>query len=66
MTYKQCENAYDQWERFMSGQISIDNIWEDILDIEEDPHRGWICKTSKTTIELSDIEVCHIQFPILL
>ncbi len=63
MTYKECDNAYNKWERLMSGQIFIDNIWEDIIDIEEDAHRGWICKTSKEIIELSDIEVCHIQFP---
>ncbi len=63
MTYKECENAYNKWERLMSGQIFIDNIWEDIIDIEEDAHRSWVCKTSKGIIELSDIEVCHIQFP---
>jgi hypothetical protein len=66
MTYQECENAYDKWKHFISGQIFIDGIWEDITDIEEDAHRSWICKTSKTTIELSDIQFCHIQFPTLI
>ena len=66
MTYNQCQNAYDKWELLFSGQIMIDGIWEDILDIKEDAHRGWVCKTSKTTIDLSSVEVCHIQFPKLI
>ena len=66
MIYEECIQIYHKWEHYMSGQIFIDNIWEDIIDIEEDAHRGWICKTSKGAIELSDIEVCHIQFPRLI
>lgn len=66
MTYEECENVYNKWEHLLSGQIFIDGIWEDILDVEEDAHRGWVCKTSKTIIDLLSIEVCHIQFPKLL
>ena len=65
MTYKECNNAYNKWERLQSGQIFINHVWETIIDIEEDAHRGWICKTSKETIELSDIERYLISFPML-
>ena len=63
MTYRECEESYHRWEHLASGQIFIDGIWKDIIDIEEDTHRGWVCKTSKGIIGLSNIEVCHIQFP---
>lgn len=63
MIYKECEESYYKWEHVMSGQIFIDSIWQDIIDIEEDAHRGWICETSEETIELSNIEVNHIRFP---
>jgi len=63
MTYEECTKIYYKWERCIHGQILIDGIWKDIIDIEEDAHRGWLCKTSKGSIELSSVEFCNIQFP---
>ena len=63
MTYEECTNIYYNWQRHISGQIFIDGIWLNIIDIEEDAHRGWLCQTEKGTIELSSIEICHIQIP---
>jgi len=65
MNYNECENIYDKWKHLMSGQIFIDSMWEDIIDIEEDAHKSWVCKTSNKTIELSDIDIRHIYFPSL-
>ncbi|MFW9871594.1 MAG: hypothetical protein ACFFG0_00670 [Candidatus Thorarchaeota archaeon] len=62
MTYKECENLYEEWEKTYNGEILIDGTWKKILDIEEDAHLGWVCILKDSTkIELIDIHRYNIR-----
>lgn len=63
MTDKECTEIYYKWKHYMSGQILIDGIWEDIIDIRKNFHIGWLCKTPKRSIKLLSIKLCNIKFP---
>ena len=61
MTHDECDEVYRKWEKNLYARILIDGLWEEIFDIKEDAHLGWVCRTKETTIQLIDIDRCHID-----